>query len=215
MRLASTVSRRRRDRHHCAARVATVVVVLIGGALLIAGCGGGSSAPGVANLKKHEYDEQHRLGRPLGAGRQVRRVHAIARRVRLPRPDPGTSAFPPVAGIEKTPGFGSAEAACRRYLPTAPSAAGFSDTQINRMQTEALAMARCLRSHGVPNFPDPKYTAEPGGSLDLTFARSTCKLDETSPTFLAAVKLCPSGLGGNFALSFIRAQQEYGAACAQ
>jgi hypothetical protein len=32
---------------------------------------------------------------------------------------------------------------------------------------------------------------------------------------LAAVKVCPSGLGGSFALAFIRAQQEDGAACAQ
>jgi hypothetical protein len=31
---------------------------------------------------------------------------------------------------------------------------------------------------------------------------------------VAAVKMCPSGPGGNFAPTFIRAQQENGAACA-
>jgi hypothetical protein len=44
---------------------------------------------------------------------------------------------------------------------------------------------------------------------------STCKLNTTSPAFLAAVKVCPRHLGGTFALAFIRAQQEDGAACAQ
>jgi hypothetical protein len=83
------------------------------------------------------------------------------------------------------------------------------------MQAQALAMANCVRAHGVPDFPDPKFTSQSGGNLLPAFSSSTSKLPTTSPAFLAAVKLCPSGLGGNLALAFIRAQQQYGAACVQ
>lgn len=90
----------------------------------------------------------------------------------------------------------------------------FSSAQVADMQAQALAMANCLRAHGVPNFPDPMYTSQPGGNFLPGFSSSTCKLDTTSPAFVAAVKMCPSGPGGNFAPTFIRAQQENGAACA-
>jgi hypothetical protein len=81
--------------------------------------------------------------------------------------------------------------------------------------SQGVKFADCMRSHGVPSFPDPKFTSQSGGNLLPAFSSSTCKLPTTSPAFLAAVKLCPSGLGGNLALAFIRAQQQHGAACAQ
>jgi hypothetical protein len=214
MQVAASAPSRRRDGHHVAARAGVAVAVLVAAGLLIAACGGGSPAPGVANLKRTTTTSgTGSAGRSAQALRfaACMRSHGVSA---FPDPTPGTSSFPHVSGIDKAPGFASAESACRRYLPTAPSGAGFSAAQIDHMQTDALAMARCLRSHGVKSFPDPKYTALPGGNFEVTFAKSTCKLDESTPAFLAAVKACPSGLGGNFALAFIRAQQQYGAACA-
>jgi hypothetical protein len=141
------------------------------------------------------------------------RAHGITN---FPDPNPGSFSFPTVTGITRTPAFGSAQQACERFVPPATTPqGGFSPTQIAEMQTQALAMANCLRRHHVPSFPDPRYTPESGGNFVLTFSSSTCRINEASPAFVAAVKACRSGLGGNFMITFIRAQQEYGAACGQ
>ena len=43
----------------------------------------------------------------------------------------------------------------------------------------AQAFARCMRSHGVPDFPDPS-----GGSIDLSH------VDVHSPQFMSADRIC-------------------------
>jgi hypothetical protein len=64
----------------------------------------------------------------------------------------------------------------------------------------ALAAARCMRTHGVQNFPDPR----PGGgmSVDATPGSSAVTIDGitfSGPTFQAAEKACallgPAGRG--------------------
>jgi hypothetical protein len=47
-----------------------------------------------------------------------------------------------------------------------------------------LALARCARSHGVPNFPDPNPTT---GEITLPAG-----LTKTSPQLLAAAQACRS-----------------------
>ena len=134
----------------------------------------------------------------------------------FPDPNPGGFSFPTIPGITQSPAFRSGQQACERFVPSpATSQGGFTPAQVARMQAQALALANCLRAHGVTNFPDPRFTSEPGGNLLPAFSSSTCRLNLSSPAFVAAVKVCPSGLGGSFALAFIRAQQEDGAACAQ
>ena len=60
--------------------------------------------------------------------------------------------------------------------------AGFGEPR----QPEELRLARCMRSHGVPNFPDP--TVGPLGEqvIDLR----GLGMDMTSPTFQAANRTC-------------------------
>ncbi|MGN6869327.1 MAG: hypothetical protein ACTHMY_13090 [Solirubrobacteraceae bacterium] len=68
-----------------------------------------------------------------------------------------------VNGVEVNgPVFQSAMQACRSYLPNGghPSAA-----QTAKVKAQALAMSRCMRSHGVPNFPDPQFQSAPGGRI--------------------------------------------------
>ncbi len=48
---------------------------------------------------------------------------------------------------------------------------------------EALKFSNCMRSHGVPNFPDPQA----GGGLKLAIGSG---LDPFSPSFQAAQKAC-------------------------
>jgi hypothetical protein len=97
-----------------------------------------------------------------------------------------------VNGVEVNgPAFRSAMTACKSYLPNGgtPSAA-----QTAKIKAEALAMARCMRSHGVPNFPDPKFQAGPNGGVGIQLGGSG--IDPNSPAFQAAQKECGPILGG-------------------
>ena len=99
-------------------------------------------------------------------------------------PDPGG---PIVSGIKQLPGFRSAMATCNRLYPSSGST-GVSSTEAQR--TAALAQARCIRDHGVPNFPDPTFPSS-GGELFPAVAG----LDANSPAFKHAAAAC--GLRGS------------------
>lgn len=81
-------------------------------------------------------------------------------------------------------------AACRSSNPTSAAATGSSHSQ--------LAAARCVRAHGVPNFPDPGLH----GSMTVLLSpgSSTVRIDGipfSGPAFQAAEKVCqPLGNGG-------------------
>ncbi len=88
------------------------------------------------------------------------------------------------------PAFQAARAKCQKYMPTRTPSAPRQAQQLGR----TLKFARCMRSHGVPNFPDPKITIGPGGGqgVDLRGAG----LDFQSPAFQAAAKACGGGPKG-------------------
>src|SRR4029450_1655044 len=66
------------------------------------------------------------------------------------------------SGIDvDSPRFKRAARACRKLQPKRASATARQPTAAQ--QQAMLRFARCMRSHGVPNFPDP----QPGGALDL------------------------------------------------
>ncbi len=175
---------------------------------LLAGCGAGSPGSGVAHLGSSSSTTSSTAARSAGSsgggesspGSQAvayaacMRSHGVAN-----FPDPQIShnssgvsvrmAVP--ASIGGNPKFKSADQACRRLLP----AGGPSDQPVSpAQQTQYLKAAACVRSHGVPNFPDPTFSAG-GVHIDQK------GLDMSSPTLKAAVRACesliPGGAGGN------------------
>jgi hypothetical protein len=84
-------------------------------------------------------------------------------------------------GIDpRSPQFKNAEHACRKVLPNGgrPS----SQEQAAQLQ-DALRFAACIRSHGVPNFPDPKLS----GNGDLAMGPGAkSNVNPSSPRFKAA-----------------------------
>jgi hypothetical protein len=84
------------------------------------------------------------------------------------------------------PAFQSAMTACRSHLPNGGHPTG---AQTAQARARALAMSRCMRSHGVPNFPDPQFGS--GGFFRL----NANGLDPNSPAFKAAAKACGSIFG--------------------
>jgi hypothetical protein len=86
------------------------------------------------------------------------------------------------------PAFQSAMHTCHSYLPNGgrPSA-----SQSASERTAALAMARCMRSHGVPNFPDPTFGTGPGGGVVQQFQPAPGSApNKGSPAFQAAQRAC-------------------------
>ena len=81
----------------------------------------------------------------------------------------------------------SAERACSAYLPPGGPAPAVPESE----KLKALAFARCMRAHGVPNFPDP--TLSPGGGPTPQAAG----VNPNSPAVLAAGKVCGASGGGN------------------
>jgi hypothetical protein len=78
-------------------------------------------------------------------------------------PDPTTRAFKfaltPSSGNPRSPSFRSAVTACQHLLPDG----GPSSESPARRQAQiaaGLAFARCLCTHGFPNFPDPTSSGE-------------------------------------------------------
>jgi hypothetical protein len=78
------------------------------------------------------------------------------------------------------PALVHAEQICKEYLPPGGPPPAVSKAQ----RISALAAAACMRSHGLPNFPDPTF---PGGQLSLNLGPG---LNPDSPAFRRAAKAC-------------------------
>ena len=68
---------------------------------------------------------------------------------------------------------------------------------LQTITAQALAYAKCMRSHGVPNFPDPTVqdTARSKG-VGFSFARNgPGAIDTSSPVFRSATKACQKQTG--------------------
>ncbi len=75
----------------------------------------------------------------------------------------------------------AAQSACRHLLPNGGS--GPNPAQVQQMRALGLAFARCVRSHGVPGFPDPDSTGRIPDPASVG-------IDQGSPKFRAANRAC-------------------------
>jgi hypothetical protein len=66
------------------------------------------------------------------------------------------------------------------------SLAGPSVTSLSGLQSDALKFAQCMRSHGVPSYPDPGGQ----GGLSASKAAASGELNSNSPQFQTARREC-------------------------
>ncbi len=85
------------------------------------------------------------------------------------------------------PAFLAARAQCQKYLPSA-----HASTAQTAQHQGGLNFAKCMRSHGVPNFPDPKVISSSGGN-QLVYLPG---VNQQSPAFEGAAKACGGGPKG-------------------
>jgi hypothetical protein len=154
-------------------------------ALLATACGGGSS-PGASAAG----------GSASAAGGSTREQAALAY-ARCMRshgapdfPDPDSSGNFHLGNNSVTSQETAANQVCNHLLNVG--------TQLNAAQTQhtlsqLVKYAQCMRSHGVPNFPDPQMTnggiGVPGG---FSFDTSGRNLHQKSPQYQAAARACQS-----------------------
>jgi hypothetical protein len=157
------------------ARVAAVTTAIASVALLAAACGGSSSsaAAGVSTYYQKAV-----------AYAQCMRSHGVPN-----YPDPDSQGhFPPVQigrnGVSQQ-AVQSAQNACRHLQPG--GGAGTAQQQQAKL-TQALNFSRCMRAHGVPNFPDPS-TSNGGMGYNLS------GVDTHSPQYQSANQTCQSQSG--------------------
>jgi hypothetical protein len=89
-----------------------------------------------------------------------------------------------------SPAFRSARQACKQFLPDrqAPPATSAAD------RATALTLARCMRSHGVPQFPDPAFSSPRHAQRILVMRGMVfailASVDPKSPAFRQAARAC-------------------------
>jgi hypothetical protein len=167
------------------------IVAIAGFSLLAAACGG-SRTGGVAGLKTTTTANAGTSGSPPSGG-------SLAQYATCMRSH-GISTFPPaaslatLAGIKAakgqinqisqseapSPKLQAAQRTCAKYAPPSQSPAHVSPQEMQKL----LAVSHCMRTHGVPNFPDPNPTTG-----ELTASAS---IDKNSPQVLAALRACSS-----------------------
>jgi hypothetical protein len=153
--------------------VAVVAAAVAG--VAIAGCGG-SNAPGAGA----RVDPALKMA-------QCMRAHGVPG---FPDPSGGGPVVIPNGINADAPAFQSAQRACNKLLPGGQPGGRSSESAKLAM----LAMARCIRAHGVPNFPDPT-TGPPASppAQGLALGRGGEFLvvaDPQAPAFKHAAAIC-------------------------
>jgi hypothetical protein len=170
--------------------------------LLIAGCGG-SSTPGVAHLGANaaatsKSAESGGSGSESKAAAQAKLVeYAKCMRAngvpQFPEPVEGAIELKGGPGSSLNPEssqFKAAEAKCHKLMPEGGKP---SPQQQKQAEERALKVSACMRSHGVPNFPEPEFGQ--GGGVRLHLKAGPGGLDPHSPQFQAAAKACAGYFG--------------------
>jgi hypothetical protein len=159
-------------------------------AILVAGCGSGSS-PGVANVSSSNSSTSSNSGKPPTQA-QIQQALGFVQCMHangvpsFPDPKPGGSLKLTIHQLDASPQVQTAVSACRKFLPAGNAAS--QNPARTRAQTAALlALARCMRSHGFPSFPDPTGTGQ------LTHEMlADARIDLHDPQAVAAANTCTS-----------------------
>lgn len=189
------------------------VAVLASAALLVAGCGGSSSSSGVAHLSSSTStssdpgngggssspESSASAQQKLVAYSQCMRTHGVPE---FPEPTEGKLLLHSsdhnghVSGVNpESAQFQAASKACAKLAPNGGKPP--SPAEQTKMKEKALKFSECMRSHGVPNFPDPEFHS--GGAVSIRIGGKKGgpgAIDPNSPQFQSAQKACQSIMGG-------------------
>jgi hypothetical protein len=193
MKRSNDVSQRSRWSGRSAA-IAVLAVAAAGSALLAAGCGGGSPSNGVAQIGTTTTGTSGSSSSGGSGKGNAAAFSACMRKNGVPDfPDPDSNGNIRITGGRdksgrtfgldpNSPQFKRAQKACQKLQPNGGKP---SPQEQAREQQQALKFSQCMRSHGVPKFPDPKF--QPNGGTLIKMGKG---VNPNSPQFKAAQKAC-------------------------
>ncbi|HTT92994.1 MAG TPA: hypothetical protein VMF65_25795 [Acidimicrobiales bacterium] len=165
--------------------------------LLLAACGGGSSPASVARIGKAApattvapaaggSANLQQLYLDTVAYTGCMRSHGLPN---LPVPTTVNNATQEEVGFglppnQQSPQYRSANKSCQYLLPG--NGTGPSPGMVEQAISRALKFSACMRSHGLPDFPDPKANSQ---GVSITGGRG---IDVSSPQFHRAQDDCRS-----------------------
>lgn len=148
--------------------------------LVVSACGGSPASPA-----------DSATAQPL-AFSHCMRSHGVSQ-----FPDPNSSGVWPKSQVELVAGDPKFEAAtqiCGHLLPDGGPGVPPSSAVVQQIQTDMAKFARCMRSHGVPSWPDP--TLDRGRAV---FDPEAVGIDTSAPRISTAMRGCeavfPPSLG--------------------
>jgi hypothetical protein len=161
---------------------AALAAAAAGMALLAAACGGGSS-PAAAGSKTYQQALAY--------------THCMRAHGELTFPDPTSQGTISAGQLDiSSAQYLSAANACHLLQP--PGGVQLSAAQQQAATSKDLRLAACVRSHGIPNFPDPVVkdgqtgfvTAGTGIGVPDPDQLQAAGIDVNSPLFQSAVRTC-------------------------
>ena len=205
MKDSARVMRRRLRAWPSAARIAAAVIASVGLVLVAAACSGRPSSTGSGGSS---------AGGSAGSPSAIA-YSACMRSHGVPDyPDPDSSGQLPKGDAQQfgvsTSQYQAAQQACQHLLPAGGSLhqteyqcmqnSDCPPAMVQQMLIADRKLARCMRSHGLPNFPDPT-TDSNGPVFNITNAGISDAASHTSQ-FEAKLTECARLAGGNAPESF-------------
>ncbi len=179
-----------------------VSVALIAIAFLVAACGGASSPASVAHIGKGAPTTTVPPAAGSGGLPNLQQMYQSTLAYAGCMHSHGDPSFPDPElvdnadehgitmgqGVDQSsPQYLSANKTCKHLLPN--NGNGPTRGQLEQSMAQALKFSKCMRSHGVPSFPDPQ---ESGQNIQI----GGPGVDPSSPQFQAAQNDCRSLLPG-------------------
>jgi len=179
----------------------SLLAMAVASAALLAACGGSSSPSAFSQAALHsdglKYSQCMRANGVKnfpdpgsGGGIQINSSQSAS----------GGAPTTSINGVEvNSPDFQAASNKCQHLMPQPPP---LSAAQGARVRAQGLAMAKCMRAHGV-NFPDPDIQAGPGGrgiQVKMGAPGGAGGLNPQSPAFQAAMHACGNTKGHGFGI---------------
>ncbi len=162
------------------------IVVLVG-ATLLAACGSTGQPTGTATGSADAVSGDKSRDFEFSA---CMRSHGVWN---FPDPTPGGGIELPTNLDPQSPAFRSARQACKQFLPDKGTAPKTSASE----RAAALTLARCMRAHGVPQFPDPAFSPVRNAQHVLVMPGMAfaipSSVDPKSPAFRSAASACGVG----------------------
>jgi hypothetical protein len=124
-------------------RSVSIALAAISGVAVIAACGSSGKPGGTPGSRD-----------PALLEAQCLRSHGVPN---FSDPSPGGPSVIPNWINPQAPAFKSAEKACARYLGDGSGQGSGSESE----RLQLLNLAKCMRAHGLPNFPDPTTSPPP------------------------------------------------------